>query len=370
MQDLNIEGFAPEFACEVEEIVDHFNGNHADTVLFIARFAGGAAEAAAAEIAGLSPGGLTLTAVDGSGGSTRVPLDFAQPAVSLEQLQAGMMGLLARSRQAAGDAAPPTSIERELESTKKLSTFVTRVARVREVTPHLRGITFAGGLEGFRPIGPDQFVYVMVPRPGQGETIHDGVTMAELRAAPASQRPAAAYYTVRSFRPQTGELDVWFVLHDQQDGVSGWAESAAPGDRAALWGPRTAFEPPAGTSELLLVGDETGLPAIAAILEYTELPARVVVETVDASHVVPLVPQSPKTSIGWVFRGATPPQESKALQDGVRCALPAWRDGLYAFGAAESSRVVPVRRYLRTLGALPGQMHLTAYWRHGRALNA
>ena len=34
----------------------------------------------------------------------------------------------------------------------------------------------------------------------------------------------------------------------------------------ALWGPRTGFEPAAETDWYLLVADETGLPAVAAIL--------------------------------------------------------------------------------------------------------
>ena len=44
-------------------------------------------------------------------------------------------------------------------------------------------------------------------------------------------------------------------------------QRARPGDPVALWGPRTAYAPPAGTDWYLLVADETGLPAVAAILE-------------------------------------------------------------------------------------------------------
>jgi len=61
------------------------------------------------------------------------------------------------------------------------------------------------------------------------------------------------------------------VLHADEGDGSWWASHAKPGDPAALWGPRTTYRRPADAETLLLVGDETAIPAIAAILE--SLPA-------------------------------------------------------------------------------------------------
>ncbi|MEM9454811.1 MAG: siderophore-interacting protein [Myxococcota bacterium] len=366
MRSVSVEDFSPKLTLEVEEVADHFNGNHADTVLLIARFAGGSYDATAAEIAKISPRGLTL-AVEGVTAND-VLLAFESEVNSLEVLQASVMGLIVRSRQAAGNTVELTSIEREVANTKALQTFITQVVRTRSVTPNLREITLQGGLDAFRSIAGDQFVYLMVDKSGQTDVIHEGVTMAGLRALPLDERPASAYYTVRAFRSEVGELDLWFVQHDHQGGVSGWASRAQSGDRVALWGPRTAFEPPEGTRELLLVGDETAFAAIAGILEACALPARVVVETVDQAHVVSFSPRS-NVMVDWIFRGQTSPHESTNLYEVVKRVLPEWRAGLYVYGAAESSRARLVRGYCRGLGGRSEQVHMTAYWRHGRALN-
>ena len=48
-----------------------------------------------------------------------------------------------------------------------LRTHVTRVVRTAQVTPHVRRITFGGGdLTTYEPLGPDQFLYVLLPPPG------------------------------------------------------------------------------------------------------------------------------------------------------------------------------------------------------------
>lgn len=365
--DVEIRGFPPHLFSELEEIVEHFNGRHDDTVLFIARFAGAVAGAEAAEIVGLTPTTLTVATRE-RGAEKRVDLPFAQEIASPEQLQTSMMAFLARSRREVGDRVPPTSIERELAHTRHLPTHVSRVARTKRITPNLQEITFRGGLEGFVSIAPDQFVYVLVEKPGQTDVIREGVTMAGLRSAPEAERPAAAYYTVRRHRADVGEMDLWFVLHGHSGGMSGWAATANEGDRAAVWGPRSGFEPPEDTTELLLLGDETALPAIAAILEANRLPARVVLETVDEAHTVEL-PQRANVTIDWVFRGTTPAQESNHLVEGVERASPTWIEGRYGFGAAEAGRTTAVRRYLRSLGAEAARLHLTPYWRSGRALN-
>lgn len=363
METVRIEGLKPELANEVESILDFYNGTHADAVLLIARYAGQTPDATEAQIVGISPDTLRIKTSDGAD----LSLSFAEPIVGLEQVRSGLIGLLLRSRQSAGESVPLTRIERDMVNSRKLPTYVTRVAATRQISPNLREITFTGGLEGFRSIGPDQFLYVLVQRPGQEGVIRDGATMAELTAAPEEERPAGAYYTVRDFRPDAGEIDLWFVLHDHDGGVGGWAASAEAGDPAALWGPRKIYESHDDASELLLIGDETGLPAISQLLrEHASLPARVIVETIDEDHVIAL-PTGPDHRVEWVFRGATPPQQSEVLIEAVRKATPAWPEGCVAFGAAESSRILALRRHLRALGAPPSRLQLTPYWRSGEA---
>ena len=165
-----------------------------------------------------------------------------------------------------------------------------------------------------------------------------------------------------------GWLDLWFVLHEHATGISGWAERAQPGDSAALWGPRSSFDQPEGTTDLLLFGDETAFPAIAAILESSDNPAHVVVETVDEIHKIELSDR-PDVTIDWMFRYDTPAPQSTQLLHGVRRACSQWRSGTYAFGAAEATPIKELRRYLRQLGAGPKDLKLVPYWNSQRALN-
>jgi NADPH-dependent ferric siderophore reductase len=72
---------------------------------------------------------------------------------------------------------------------------------------------------------------------------------------------------VRAHRPAQAQVDVDFFLHGDLGRASVWAARAAPGDRVGFAGPRTHWERNGGADWSLLVADETGLPALLAILE-------------------------------------------------------------------------------------------------------
>ncbi len=163
-----------------------------------------------------------------------------------DALQDELMGLVLRARAHSGEEGTTTA-EREIAEAAKVRTFVTEVSAVERVHPHLRRITLAGGeLASFRPVGPDSFVYVLLPPPGRTElTIDQQFTWTHYEEMPEADRPVGAYYTVRHWRPETSELSLLFVLHGDVGPASGWASRARPGDPLALWGPRTAYHPPA-----------------------------------------------------------------------------------------------------------------------------
>ncbi|HEX5922987.1 MAG TPA: siderophore-interacting protein [Baekduia sp.] len=74
-------------------------------------------------------------------------------------------------------------------------------------------------------------------------------------------------YTVRRHDPVTGEIDVDVVLHEPRGPACTWAQASPIGAGVGFAGPRVDYTPRDGASWLLLRGDETALPAIAAILE-------------------------------------------------------------------------------------------------------
>jgi NADPH-dependent ferric siderophore reductase len=125
------------------------------------------------------------------------------------------------------------------------------VERIQPVTPHMQRITIDGRcLSNLRPGLPAQWFKVFGP-------------------AHAGQRSSGRAYTVRRFDPETGLLDIDFALHGDDGPISACAERAQVGDEFEISDihPRSGFSVQPATSHYVLLGDETGLPAIGAILE-------------------------------------------------------------------------------------------------------
>lgn len=242
----------------------------------------------------------------------------------------------------------------------------THVTTVLQTTPLGNGfvrVTFGGGLDRFRAVGPDQFVYVLLPPPGRRDlTVDTTFSWSDHHTMSEKDRPVGAYYTVRHHRPASGEIDCDVFLHEPAGAASAWAAAAAPGDVAALWGPRTAWAPPQPTDRYLLVADETGIPATAAVLESlpTGSDVTALVEVSDPSDAASL-PES-------VTRVLRPPGceagTTDVLVDEVR-SLDLRVEGLYAWGGAESGAMRDLRRHLRrVVGLERSHVSMTPYWRH------
>ncbi|GAB7050502.1 siderophore-interacting protein [Catenuloplanes indicus] len=161
--------------------------------------------------------------------------------------------------------------------------FITEVRRVERLSPSFLRVTLTGDdLDHFAPTGYDQRFKLVPPLPETGfDTLPTGADWyGEWRALPEAHRNPIRTYTVREVRPDLREVDVDMVLHGDHGPASRWALTARPGSRIALLGPNADhpgphggydFRPPAHADFLLLGGDETAAPAIAAIL--AKLPA-------------------------------------------------------------------------------------------------
>jgi NADPH-dependent ferric siderophore reductase len=259
-----------------------------------------------------------------------------------------------------------------------LRTHLAVVDRAVQLTPRVRRITFAGDdLTDYRTVAPDDFLYLLLPPPGRTElTVGRDFDWISFYEMPEEERPAGSHYTVRHRRPEHGEIDIDFVLHDDPGPASGWAERARPGDPVALWGPRTTYRPPADVDWFLLVADETGLPATAAILEHLagrfDGPVRVVVEVADAAEEQPLGtmpgqverPGLDDLQVTWLHRGTAAAGTTTALFDAVTALdLPAGAP--YVWGGGESRSMTRIRKHVRRqLGFPRDRVSLTGYWRH------
>jgi NADPH-dependent ferric siderophore reductase len=348
------------------DLLDRLNEHFAEEVLLVARAVGRRPGATAARLVGLDAAGLDAVAVDAVG-EHRVRAAFADPVTDPLQVAPALLGLVARAREVLGEAGR-TAAEEEAERLAAIRTFVTAVVAVEDVHPHLRRITFGGGdLATFAPNGPDAFVYVLLPPPGRAElTVDRSFSWAAVPDMAADERPVGAYYTVRRWRPEEAEIDVLFVLHGDAGPASAWAGRARVGDPVALWGPRTSWEPPADTDHVLLVADETGLPAVAGVLEALppETSIQVVAEVASPGERQELPPH-PGATVTWVERGGAPAgTATDLLVDAVR-SLP-WRgEHPYVFGGGESRSMTRVRRHVRDGRGVPREaVCLLAYWRH------
>jgi len=235
---------------------------------------------------------------------------------------------------------------------------------------------------------------------------------------PASERGHMRTYTVRDVRG-TGvdtRLVVDLVLH-LDDGATGpgaeWAARAAVGDRLITMAPRRGREfggiefAPGTATSLLLVADETAVPAVCSILEdlppdavgaaFLEVPVRGDVldvrgpEGVEVfwlprdgqplgARVHPAVLAHLGTPVGGPLDEGddvdpdlweTPTYSSSGEPVENTTVVGHDLDGLYAWIAGESGMVTALRRHLvRELGMDRRQVAFMGYWRRGVAMRS
>lgn len=265
----------------------------------------------------------------------------------------------------------------------------------------------------------DQRIKLVLPDPATGALTSiegaDASWFATWLERPAAERGHMRTYTVRDVRG-TGEdtvLVVDMVLHLEGDLVgpgSLWASRASVGDRIVVIAPRRGFPyggiefDPAPGADLLLVGDETAVPAVCAVLEqlpddavgtaFLEVPVAADVQDVRRPAGVDLV---------WLAREGA--ELGRGLHDAVVAHLgiagaevevgpdevdpdlwetPSYSSsgeevadgapgvgGTYAWIAGESTVVTGLRRHLVTeLGFDRSRVAFMGYWRRGVAMRS
>ena len=239
------------------------------------------------------------------------------------------------------------------------------VARVRPLSPRMRRITFAGSeLEGLAIDEPAASVRLLIPSGGTERLVMPEWNGNEFLLADGS-RPRIRTFTPRYLRSGPAELDLDIVLHGA-DGASGWAMAAGPGDPAAISGPGRGYEIDPLSDPLLLLGDETAIPAIAQLLEIVPSHTRIVVH-LEVAHPDARIalPEHPGATVAWHDRA-----ESEAA--GVRLleALVAEQidDRARVWAAGEAAGVQRLRKHLAGIGFDRARATVRGYWKAGRAM--
>ena len=226
--------------------------------------------------------------------------------------------------------------------------LLTGVVRdVQELSPSFVRITLGGN--GFDQIGPeghtlDQRIKLLIPTTGNPvpSAIADSANWyAAWLALPETDRGHLRTYTARRIVGEGDErcLVVDFVLHgtDSSAGheaagpAATWAAGARPGDEVGVVAPRRGHEgryggiefAPGAARRLLLVADETALPALASILE--SLPSgasgTAVIEVPSAADFLDVTAPA-RVRLHWIARADRPRGMASLATLRSECGLP------------------------------------------------
>lgn len=316
---------------------------------------------------------------------------------------------------------PPAPLGAGLQETIVMSQpayrlFNVELKRREQLSPALTRFVFGGPeVAEMKTLAADQRIKIFFPdASGQPPSLPGGSEWYQAyRSVEPARRPPMRTYTIRALRAEQEEVDVEFVLHGENGPASAWATHARIGDRLQLAAPNRQYgddpggyewKPPAGVRHILLIADETALPAVAGILE--ELAGEAEPPVVEAFLEVPGeadildLPAIPGARLHWLPRhqagihsrngermieaarqarlperevagGAAQELEDIDIDEEILWELASPESGsFYAWVAGESAAVMAIRRYLvQERGIDKRHLTLMGYWRLGKVFD-
>lgn len=241
---------------------------------------------------------------------------------------------------------------------------VLHVLRVEEVSPHMRRIVLGG--EDIAGFGTGPTLKLLIPPEGLAEPEWplEGADGRPIWPA-EPRRPIPRTYSVRRFDRARGELSVDFALHGERGPAARFVRRAQPGDRLGVGGPGGRTLPEAET--VLLAGDLSGLPSIAAILERLPRTTRgfAFLEVADARDEQDLA-APPGLRIRYLHRNEAEPGTTRLLEEAVRAVALPPPATCAAWVATESGAARALRAHLRDeRGLSPRALVAVGYWKRG-----
>jgi NADPH-dependent ferric siderophore reductase len=231
------------------------------------------------------------------------------------------------------------------------------VVATRPLTPGMRRLTLASRTFAAVAPRPAQDVEVILTDE-RGNRVKRRYTIRQVRAAE----------TVEEQRERGADQVLWdldIVLHGHGIGAR-WGARAEIGDNVDLFGPRGRLE----LSEAnwhLFVGDESALPAIAALVEVlpTDQRAIALVEVADETEQLPMARSAGNLDLRWIHRDGERAGTAALLAHAIGdMATPAGTGHGYLLG--ESRAVVALRQHIAVHGLSPDRTYLKGYWNLGR----
>lgn len=238
--------------------------------------------------------------------------------------------------------------------------------RLVAVTPRMTRLTLgAEALRSFDPtVTPARGVKVFVPPPGCADPIMPTFGPNGPEFPPGAIPAVPRSFTIRRLDVVAGELDIDVARHG--DGAfTRWLETAVPGNRLGIAGPRHFPPPPMDADAYVLAADESALAALATMLEYLadkdKAEVHAFAEVAGAEE-----EQALARPVTWLHRGSAGAGTTGRLENAVGAlAWPAGR--VYAWLAGEGAEMRSLRAFLsRNRGLDRGSLHAAGYWRRGR----
>ncbi|MET0991371.1 MAG: siderophore-interacting protein [Lacisediminihabitans sp.] len=278
------------------------------------------------------------------------------------------------------EAAVPTTPQPEAPS----SVWLMTVARTARPSSSFVRITLttddARFAQTFEALGHDQWFRLFMPIDGVLELPYGDAEGWYSRWLEMDERVRGVIrnYTVREARRvEAGwELDVDFVVHrspldssgrgGEVEGVAAqWALGAQPGDTAGFLAQACIFDPDNGASHVVVIADESGVPAaegISASLA-SDVRSTFVLEVPHGDDPRSLATDD-RSTLHWLVR------DDDALQPGS--VILEHLDGIelptesYIYIVGEAAFVLAARASLLGRGIPKAQIRTCAYWRRGR----
>ena len=345
----------------IQLMVDLHNDVNEDSLLLISQYYLKEVNAKKTQIKHISPVSISLI-IETDEEEKIQQVEFPEKVKDSVEVSNFFYSCLSKARADAPEDYPKTRLEKLIEKTLNLDTYITRVKNKRDISSSIIEITFEGGLQNLPNLKNDAFMYFIVNNDIEHK-YPEGFSMNDFREMNTKdENPySAAYYTIRSYREN--EIDVWFVLHDHPGPLAIWAQRAKVNSQVAIWGPRTTFTPPLGTNNYLFIADETAQPAVLASLENLKNKEKFICLFETQNETTKFEYDDPDHRIEWIYRNDQPAGEGTELLEKIK-ELDIDREKLYVFGAGEAKQISTIRKTLKkNLGLKVDQMSFTGYWR-------
>lgn len=271
-------------------------------------------------------------------------------------------------------AAPVTARAGAQHSNRTHPIIIRRltVSRVTDVTPRMRRVTLTGEqladftvdgmpMAPFVSTGFDDHVKIVLASAGPVESVLPQQLPHAVEWHPCEQR-IMRDYTPRRFDAAAGELDLDFVRHGDGPAAT-WAEQVSAGDTLHIVGPKSSLLLPTEVDRVVLVGDETALPAIGRYLDERPLPVPVDVVVqighLDARQELAL---TDRDTVSWLTGDSRDPAAGEALVAAARSVID--RPGTpFVWAGGENRAMLALRRWChREQGLAKHHTKIIGYW--------